>query len=210
MDIINILVQPIEVLTATMSTQTAILLSGGAATIGWVYTAKQARLLARKQHTLNVILQTNMNEDFIKKRILVSNYIKNELRRNNDSDTSKSTAKNNKTGEKYDITDIPEVDRASIRAFLGHYEFLSAGLRNGYFDEKLMKDSERATYVNLFSSFNGYIYDLRGSRKRQALYEHLEWVYDRWEENPPGFVQRTIEWFLSRPIYGKSARDKHK
>lgn len=51
-----------------MQTTTAILVGAFAATIGWLYTARRARMLSRKQHTITVILNASSNERFISQR----------------------------------------------------------------------------------------------------------------------------------------------
>ena len=49
-----------------ISTSTAILIGAGFATLGWVYTARRARTLARTQHTLTAMLTVSFNQDFRK------------------------------------------------------------------------------------------------------------------------------------------------
>ncbi len=69
----------------------------------------------------------------------------------------------------------------AVRRVLNHYEFIAAGLRNGDFDEPLVKDTERSTIVNLYSGSKKYIWTLRNDRNRMSLYEHLEWLHARWD-----------------------------
>jgi len=95
----------------------------------------------------------------------------------------------------------------SFRLILNHYEFVAAGLRNGDFDEKLLRDTERSAFVNLFKECQEYIYKQRDGRKRRALYEHLEWVYERWETNRPSRFVRSIEWLWGRPLHPKRNSD---
>jgi hypothetical protein len=47
---------------------TAILVGAFAATIGWLYTGRRARMLSRKQQTITVILNSSSNERFIGQR----------------------------------------------------------------------------------------------------------------------------------------------
>lgn len=96
-----------------------------------------------------------------------------------------------------------------FRFVLNHYEFMCAGLRNGDFDEKLVKDSERGTIVGLFSCCEQYIYTLRDNRDRQSIYEHLEWIYNRWNVKRPGQLQALWERFRMQPIQGKRAEQKN-
>jgi hypothetical protein len=96
--------------------------------------------------------------------------------------------------------------RDSLRMVLNHYEFISAGIRNGDLDETLIRDSERGTILNLFEGSRGYIDGLRTTRRRRATFEHLEWLHKRWETNPPGFFKRCFERARGRPLKGRTER----
>lgn len=168
----------------------AILLGSILATVGWLYSARRARLLSRKQHTTSVILQANFNAQFLAARGAIAPHIKAG------------------TCPQEVIDGGNEELRAHFRQILNHYEFVAAGLRNGDFDEKLLKDSERATYVQLFRCCQNYIWAMRDSRDRMTLYEHLEWVHRRWTDAPPRFAQRQWEFVKGRPVYGKTDQTK--
>jgi hypothetical protein len=47
-----------------MDSPTAILIGAGLATCGWLYGARRARTLPRKQHTVNVMLQAAFNQSY--------------------------------------------------------------------------------------------------------------------------------------------------
>jgi len=173
-----------------MAPETAILIGAGLATTGWLYAARRARTLAKKQHTINVILQANFNEKFLHSRAAIAPHMK--LGKCPD-----------------DVLDgTNEELKGHFRDILNHYEFVSAGLRNGDFDEKLIKDSEKSTYVNLYACTEKYIWSLRDNRNRMSIYEHLEWVHRRWGTNPPNLPSRSVEWIRGRPFYGKL--DQHR
>lgn len=167
-----------------MDSSTAVLIASALATTGWLYTARRARTLSKKQHTINAILQSNFNDRFLNSRAEISPHLRA-----------------GKCPEDL-LTGGDENMVRSFRNILNHYEFLSAGIRNGDFDERLVKDSERGTFIALFSCCESYIWKLRNSRKRQTIYEHLEWIHDRWETRPPGMITRAIEWMIGRPFYG--------
>lgn len=173
-----------------MSSEIAILIGAGLATIGWIYTARRARSLARKQHTINVILQTNFSDRFLRSRSSIAPYLKkcecpDEIMNGEDEEL-----------------------RAHFRDILNHYEFVSAGMRNGDFDEKLLKDSEKSTYIALYKCCEPYIWSLRNSRNRMSIYEHLEWVHLRWETKKPGKFAKFLEWLRGKPFYGKLEREQ--
>ncbi|MEC5324427.1 DUF4760 domain-containing protein [Aurantimonas sp. A3-2-R12] len=168
-----------------MTPEYAILIGAALATTGWLYAARRARTLAKKQHTINVILQTNFNARFLDARAKIAPHLK--------AGTCPPDIMN---GADEDL-------RANFRDILNHYEFVSAGLRNGDFDEKLVKDSERGTYISLYTCCEAYIWHLRDGRKRMTIYEHLEWVHRRWHKKPPNKFTRAIERVRGRPFYGK-------
>jgi hypothetical protein len=171
-----------------MQPTTAILVGAFAATIGWLYTARRARMLSRKQHTISVILSTSSNQRFISQRDLIAPHLKN-----GQCPTLWQSGSHSHL-------------RDALRDVLNHYEFVAAGLRNGDFDEKLLRDSERATFVRLFERCEEYIWQLRNGRDRMTIYEHLEWVHRRWQKAPPGLLQRGVEFLRGRPFYGRLER----
>lgn len=165
-----------------MQPETAILTGASFATVGWVYTARRQRTLARKQHTITVILQANFNADFRSAMMIMA--------------TAQATpcpcdlAKNIELKEAFQL-------------IMNHYEFIAAGLRNGDFDERLIRDSQRATMLTIYEWGKDFIWGLRTSRRRQSIYEHLEWLHKRWETKPPKWYQRFIEYCRGKPISGR-------
>lgn len=95
-----------------------------------------------------------------------------------------------------------EEQRQRYRFILNHYEFIAAGIRNGDFDERLVRDSERGTILSIYGACVKMIYAIRDDRSRMAIYEHLEWLNRRWKVAPPGWLQRRWEGILDRPLAG--------
>jgi Domain of unknown function (DUF4760) len=93
--------------------------------------------------------------------------------------------------------------RIAMRFVANHYEFISAGLRNGDFDERLVRDSERGTILQVYSYFEDHIYGLRKSRDRMTIFENLEWLNIRWTKKVPGRIQTSVEWLRQQPFGGK-------
>jgi hypothetical protein len=93
--------------------------------------------------------------------------------------------------------------RVPLRRMLNHYEFLAAGLRNGDFDERLVKDTERSAILNLYVGCKQYIWNLRTDRDRISIYEHLEWLHARWTDPSSKPVKRLCERVMQRPFQGK-------
>lgn len=160
----------------------AILLTGGLATIGWVYTNRRARLLLRKQHTFNALLTTGTNSEFRMAWESVHPFMR-------------ATLPDLSAQENADLL-------KNVRYLLNHYEFLAAGIRNGDLDERLLRDSERGSIVALFKVCEAHIFGLRDRRERLTIYEHLEWLSIRWSDKKPKMPQRLLEWIIARPLTG--------
>ena len=166
--------------------QDAVLIGTGAATVGLLYTARRARTLSRKQHTVNAMLQANLNVQF--------------------RDNQRMVAEALALGPCPDLRlNEHEQLRAAFQFVANHFEFLAAGLRNGDFDEVMVRDSHRGSIVNLFEKSQDFIYKLRDARSRQTLYEHLEWLHRRWQVKPPSHVQLFFEWCVGHPFGGRRA-----
>lgn len=152
------------------------------ATTGWIYTARRSRSLFRKQHTFNALLQASFNEKFQECAKMVRPHIR---------------------GKGFPDLFAKENEKLhdAVIVLLNHYEFVAAGIRNGDIAERLFKDSECSSVTRLFSASTQLIAHLREERKNRAIFEHLDWVYDRWEERPPSLPQKIIEWAVARPLY---------
>ncbi len=151
------------------------------ATIGWLYTARRTRSLLRRQHTFNALLTVTCNVTYQ----AAHNRIRSMIR-------AKS------------VPDLPldgdNQTRDDLSMLLNHFEFLAAGLRNGDMAERLLRDSDRGTIIGLVEAADSFIQKVRNSRQRKAIFEHLEWLHDRWQEKPPVWWQRVIEALLGRPL----------
>jgi hypothetical protein len=172
-----------------VDTATAALVGAGLATCGWLYTARRARTLSRKQHTVSVMLQASLNKEFRDALVAISDAIKSGQCPDLESEDHRGL-------------------RQAMRFVANHYEFVAAGLRNGDFDERLVRDSERGTILNIFKFFEGHIYGLRKSRDRMTIYENLEWLHIRWTKKPPGMFQALVEWVRQQP-YGGARANPH-
>lgn len=166
-----------------------VLLTALAITIGWLYTSRRNRTMSRQQHTFNALLHASFNKEFNATLIAIRPYLRKEK-----------------------VVPVPMgldyEDAAHITFALDHYEFLSAGIRNGDIHERLLKDSDRSIVVLLYEAFEKHIYGQRDRPGKEAVYEHLEWLYGRWAKKPPSPILRIIEWFYGRPLQGSRNKIK--
>jgi len=155
------------------------------ATAGWIYTARRARTIARKQHTINIMVRGNFDHHKRAAHAEISPYLR---------------------GQK----PFPAVGSEGwdefiqkLRFILNHYEFIAAGIRRGDMDESLVLDAERGTILNFYEFSENHIFSVRNNRRNQAIYEHIEWLHKRWEKSPPNRAQRVWEAIKGSPCYGE-------
>jgi hypothetical protein len=152
------------------------------ATVGWLYAARRQRVLSRKQHTFNALLQASFNKDF--------------------QEAQNAVRPHTRSGA---LPDLNEANNQKLKEQVGfllnHYEFLAAGIRNGDIAEELLKDSERGTILRLYETAQPFIGAVRDNRKRRATFEHIEWLYDRWHAMPPPWWHSVAEMLRARPFY---------
>jgi len=164
-----------------------ILVGAVLATIGWIYTARRARNLSRRQHTFNALLTVSCNLEYQQS----SNRLRPLVR-------AKS------------IPDVPLEGESELRddltLLLNHFEFLAAGLRNGDISERLLRDSERGTIIGLVEASEAFIQKVRDTRHRQSIFEHVEWLHRRWKDSPPVWWQQIIEQVIGHPLRYDSHR----
>ncbi len=165
----------------------AILITGGLATAGWIHASRRQRGLSRKQHTFDALLTTSLDHTYQRAYGRVSS----AMRHGPCPD---------------DLGKQPKLFH-DLAMLLNFYEFMAAGLRNGDIDERLLRDSEGGFILALYRWAEAYVFGTRSRRERAAIYEHYEWLYDRWEAKPIGRMARAVEYIRLRPLYG---RRKHR
>ena len=169
---------------ASIETPVAVLIGVVLATLGWLYSARRQRTVMRKQHTFDALLRTTFNKGYQDALTAVREYILAGKFPDRGTDEFKEIAPH-------------------CRFLLNHYEVLAAGIRSGDISEKLLKDTERFTIQRLFETAeaSSYITSVRDERKRRVIFEHVEWLYERWHEMPPPWWQTLIEVAWARPLY---------
>jgi hypothetical protein len=148
--------------------------------------------LARKQHTINVILQTIIND-----------HLRDSM------DDVMKMIRQGPCPKTFGDTEPEQKNRQSFQLIANLFEFVAAGIRNGDFDERLVSDSQRGAILTFYEWAHDFIWNLRTTRRRVTAYEHLQWLHARWETKPPGHAQRFIEWIRGYPFYGRRARPGH-
>ena len=81
-----------------------------------------------------------------------------------------------------DKPDSPEYQ--AIMKTLNNYEFLSNGIRNGAFDEKILKKMQYSIVVKDWDALTAFITEFRQQKKINTLFQEFEWLGKRWKNDP--------------------------
>jgi hypothetical protein len=156
-------------------------LAGG---IGWFATVRTNRSAAKSQHTFDVLLATGFDPLY------------------------QAHLKNVRPSVLSDGADVPDIDGVassdlgdSIIFLLNYYEFLAGALRRGALSEGLLRDDQAYIVKRLFEHSKKQIEEQRHGKQRAALFEHIEWLYGRWNVRKASRFQKIIEWACSKPMF---------
>lgn len=185
----------------------AILLSAVLVTLGWVIAQRNGKRSARKQHTINVLLQQRNSEMLQFHSINITSYLPFnqslspsglailEQRRNQWAPSHTS-----------DKTGYPVL--ASIAWVLNYYEFISLGIASGDLNDRLMKRSIRGM---LCHSYLRYYPCIAQSFDRPISgpypFENLKIIFDEWATpaETKRLQERQAEWRAANPLINGSA-----
>jgi|SRR5580698_6267447 hypothetical protein len=71
-----------------------------------------------------------------------------------------------------------------IRYALNHYEYVSVGISQGIYDEKIFKSSSYTTMVSLYDRTKPFIDEVRNIKSSRTIYQEFECLACRWKEKP--------------------------
>lgn len=72
----------------------------------------------------------------------------------------------------------------AIRYVLNHYEYISVGIQQKIYDEKIFKKSSYSTIKKVYERTRPFIDALREEEKRDTIYQEIEWLACRWTDEP--------------------------
>jgi len=72
-------------------------------------------------------------------------------------------------------------EASAIKAVLNNYEFIASGIREKAFCEKTYKRMQYGVLVRDYKALQGFIHEIRLSRKHPTLFKEFEWLGKRWE-----------------------------
>jgi hypothetical protein len=159
----------------------AILFGAVLATLGWIITQRNTVRSARKQHTFNIIIQLQMNENI---RYHLTNILfKYPIGRNilvsdcSDLQAEKliwySEKKDLDKKASYPIQD-------SISWIANYYEFVAVAVFSGDLDEGIMKNTVRSSICRFYIKTSGYIYKIRAIDTNKKALENYHNLFISW------------------------------
>lgn len=71
-----------------------------------------------------------------------------------------------------------------VRYVLNHWERVFVGLRQGIYDEKMLREANYNTVLNTWAQAKPYIEAVRETEKKQTYYQCLERYAEQWKRKP--------------------------
>ena len=81
-------------------------------------------------------------------------------------------------------------DANQIRYVLNHWERISVGLRQGIYDERMLREANWNTVTGIYRQAQPYIAAVREIEKRDTYYQCLEQLAHRWENKPLALIKK--------------------
>lgn len=145
--------------------------------VGFWWHSSQSRSFMKRQQTFNIVVNAQMDDVFQKRMKHVRRYF---------ADYDKKDKLNpNKFDETFHDDDL--------RAVLNFFEAMGASVHQGDLDESLLYQTYRGIVVKVYGTFEDHIHAHRKNKKSVKAFEHLQWLNDRWEQNPPRKI-RIKQW----------------
>lgn len=71
-----------------------------------------------------------------------------------------------------------------ILRVLNNHEFISLGIRQNVFNEKIYKLMQYSNVMKVWNSSGGIIADIRHASGKQTVFQEFEWLANRWKKSP--------------------------
>ena len=82
------------------------------------------------------------------------------------------------------ITDEEMAERRKFQYILNFYERVAVSIREGIYDEKMIKRTSYTTVVETYDIAEPLIKAIRESINSDTTYQEFEWLVRRWKANP--------------------------
>lgn len=85
----------------------------------------------------------------------------------------------------YKDSDVCSNERENVRYLLNYHETICAGIKNGIYDEEIIRDSRLSVMIMTFKFSRQYIAKVRELNRTSTAYEHFEAQISRWRKKYP-------------------------
>ncbi|MBC2659781.1 DUF4760 domain-containing protein [Pseudomonas sp. MSSRFD41] len=134
-----------------------------------------ARNTARKKQTADLLFGTRSDEK------LSDGYKCLQRLHNSDDANMRALTKEDKKNSE---------DANQIRYVLNHWERVFVGLRQGIYDEKMLREANYNTVIKTFNQARAYIEAVRELEQRPTYYQCLERAAKRWKRKPLAVLKK--------------------
>lgn len=154
-------------LLVSMPSSVAILISGGVGATIAVLSIKSAREIARKKNAIDLVISAKQ-DDYQRESIKVIRDYHEDAHKDIVSLAHKSSDDNVVKAQKH------------LRYILNYFEYISVGVRNKIYDEKIIKDSMFGTISKTYTQCKPYILKARELSSSNTIYQEFEALAQRW------------------------------
>ena len=97
----------------------------------------------------------------------------------------------NRDTDEYDMTDTGKAIKKHLFDVFNYYEFLSTGVNNGVFDEKIVKDLQKSIMIRFYDLFKDYIIHHRNNHSKGAeIMKQYFLMIERWKHQDVSLFQK--------------------
>lgn len=75
-------------------------------------------------------------------------------------------------------------DHSAVLQVLNNYEFMSAGIKSGAFDEDIYRRMKRGLLIRDWGDLQPFVAQLRVTQQRERLFVEFEWLANKWRGEP--------------------------
>lgn len=86
--------------------------------------------------------------------------------------------------ERVAMTSCEISERLKFQYILNFYERVAVSIREGIYNEQMIKRASYSTVVETFEIAEPLIKAIREKRKSETTYQEFEWLVTRWKKNP--------------------------
>ena len=128
---------------------------------------EKAEQQARKRAIIDLLIAQKSDPNYIK-----------------DSKIVRALKSDNSSCLANEINSPDSAKKDAILSVLNQLEFIAVGIRIGVFDEELYKQLCCHSVLKTWEAASGFVYELRKQTQIKTLYQDLEHLADRWENDP--------------------------